>query len=462
MKQLRLVIIKHSQDLATIIAHERATRHGNKEPHIWKAVEKRSDLNLALTMVVGALHNNQLSRRPSPAKWYARIGAELGFEGAFAVEVGMWASKLPTQLPIFPQVLNHGGLEIRLDLPEVQALIHGAINYLVTRRPQLLPLKDPPSWAAAGACDVVTDAEPAPDAAFNIDAPDIVTHHPSVAEQLAADIAWGCGRNVVDALDWLQGTPFIINQPILELIKREPIHDIPPKEPKKPPGFLKAKDEKHYQASLKRWMRAYSKWLNWHWMIGEAEILSDWDAFYNILKLDFRGRLVVLQSFAYQQGDAYRALFLLKNGAPIGEDGILWLKAHVAARASGCSWSDILKPDRLNLEGRTAWTDRHYKRLVRIGRRILAGERLEDDDLPPKGERYQFAAACVELAQVDLYGPTFVTHLPLVHDASCSGLQHIAFALLSEDPLRQRLPIRQSVRPVPSHRRLGAQQYRPA
>ena len=228
---------------------------------------------------------------------------------------------------------------------------------------------------------------------------------------------------------------------MLDLLERE--KPVPEEAPTQPQGWWKDKSgqkqaEKDYRTKLKWWSRSFNKWQNWHFMIDEAKNLCDpaqylRDEFYNILKLDFRGRLVVLQSFAYQGDDATRSLCEFKNGAPIGEEGIRWLKAHVAARACGWKYSDHPKPDRLNFEGRIAWTERHLKRLCRIGDRILAGQPLAQDDLPEKDERHQFARACVELAQVERTGASFVTHLPLVFDQSCSGLGHIAMMLMSED-----------------------------
>ena len=262
-------------------------------------------------------------------------------------------------------------------------------------------------------------------------------------EQFNADIECGHGHNVIDALDWLQQTPFTINRPMLELLKL--YHpDIPQQEPRKPEvwhknnaGKERYKDDKHFQAARRLWSRDCAKWWNYHWMVTEAEILCTAakyprDEFGNNIKLDFRGRLVVLQKFAYQGDDATRSLFLFKNGLAIGKEGIRWLKAHVAARSGGCSWSDVAKPDKLNLEGRIAWTEKHHDRIVAIGQRIIAGLPLDTNDLPAKDERFQFAAACVEYARCK-NNPRFITRLPLVFDASCSGLQHIAMMLRSED-----------------------------
>ena len=50
---------------------------------------------------------------------------------------------------------------------------------------------------------------------------------------------------------------------------------------------------------------------------------------------------------------------------------------------------------------------------------------LRDDKNKYLKEKYQFLAACCELAQALEKGPDFITRLPLTFDATCSGLQHL-------------------------------------
>ena len=130
--------------------------------------------------------------------------------------------------------------------------------------------------------------------------------------------------------------------------------------------------------------------------------------------------------------DEIRALFLFANGAPIGSEGLRWLKAHVAAKADGNTWGSNPKPSRLNLEGRIAWTDANIARLTIIGRAVLLGTPLALDDLPSDAP-YQFAAACVELVQALEAGPDYITRLPLTFDGSCSGLQHLCAMTRAEE-----------------------------
>jgi DNA-directed RNA polymerase len=67
-------------------------------------------------------------------------------------------------------------------------------------------------------------------------------------------------------------------------------------------------------------------------------------------------------------------LFLFGDGEPIGEEGLKWLKAHVAATADGNKWSLVERPGNLDLDGRVAWTDANLEPLRKIGNAVLQGE----------------------------------------------------------------------------------------
>ena len=155
------------------------------------------------------------------------------------------------------------------------------------------------------------------------------------------------------------------------------------------------------------------------------------------LNIDFRGRIYPIPHFNFTRDDRVRGLFLFADGKPIGEEGLLWLKAHVAARADGVTWSDHTGPrlSELDFKKRIAWTDANSDLLLKIGKAVLDG----DDPakwawaLPKeKDEPVQFIAACVELVQA-WDNPKFETRLPLTFDASCSGLQHLCAMTRDEE-----------------------------
>ena len=448
------ILNKFARDLADIIWHKRNNRHGNQAKEIWAGVEGFTDEALALQLVADGLSFGRLERDPTAAKWYLNIGRGLGFRGKEAAKAGMWAVDLLLHLPIFVAKLEGiGGFEVDLNNPEAREIFRDVMNYHVTRRPLLLPLKEPRIWKLGTDGKVILDCDAYPTPPPNlvcigIGAPEFVTHHPSVMQQLVADLIAGRAQPVIDAANWIGGTACVINEPTLQFLEQEDGPEQPGKRPEawqmyaEPPPLTSEdqpvqKKKKRPTPTLTReyreYCKKYSKRYGWEWMISELRIVADWQEFYNPLKMDFRGRLNSIPQFAVQRQDAVRAQIDIKNGAEIGEDGTLWLRAHVAARAGGCPWSDDPKPDRQNFNGRLAWTERHHDRLLWIGNRILGGDEIGKDDLPAKDERYQFARACVELAQAERIGPSFVTHLPLMFDCSCSGLQNIALMLRSMD-----------------------------
>ena len=130
-------------------------------------------------------------------------------------------------------------------------------------------------------------------------------------------------------------------------------------------------------------------------------------------ELDFRGRLYGIPHFNFAREDQIRGLFLFADGEPIGDEGLLWLKAHVAKCAGSNS--------NLNFEQRVAWTDQNIDRIYDVAERALRCEPIPD--LPD--DPIQYIAACIELKQALDQGPDFITRLPVTFDGSCSGLQHL-------------------------------------
>jgi DNA-directed RNA polymerase len=165
--------------------------------------------------------------------------------------------------------------------------------------------------------------------------------------------------------------------------------------------------------------------------LATAEWLACQGRFYVPLNMDFRGRLYGIPHFNFAREDRVRALFLFADGEPIGEQGLKYLKARVAALADGFAWGVWKKPSRNNFEYRVFWTDLHLPWLRETAEAVLRG-RAPPHGLPPK-EPYQFFAACIELVQALDEGLGFKTHLPITFDGSCSGLQHLCGMTRAEE-----------------------------
>jgi DNA-directed RNA polymerase len=262
-------------------------------------------------------------------------------------------------------------------------------------------------------------------------------------------------QSVLDAVNSLARTAFRINKPILDFMRRR-------EEPRLQKLSVKADalaregeqrklkwPERQELANLK------SELTVWELDMMVAKHLAGQQCFYVPLQIDFRGRINPLPFFNFTRQDYVRSLFLFDRGEPIGEEGPRYLQAHVAATADGNKWSLVERPGNLDLDGRVAWTDANLERLRKIGYAVLHGDdptqwewMLQPDmadtlvtfakpsadiveiscgDSKREGisDPYAFLAACVELAQALDAGPSFKTRLPLVFDATCSGLQHI-------------------------------------
>jgi DNA-directed RNA polymerase len=167
-------------------------------------------------------------------------------------------------------------------------------------------------------------------------------------------------------------------------------------------------------------------------MMTAKELLNS-AAFYVPMNFDTRGRVYALPSFNFTRGDHIRCLFDFDESKPIGERGLYWLKVHVANCAAGF---DKSRPGELTFEERAQWVDDHADELTGIGRSALESAEVDEALLSGVDDRFQFVRACIELYRAD-GNPQFESRLPLLFDATSSGLQH--YCLLMRDETGGRL-----------------------
>ena len=404
------LIRRYRNKLAKTISADRVTAGA-----VWITLSPIPDDDLAAVLLFAGISACATDDQNTFRDVALFIGHTFGQRGESALRVGEWGINILLTLPIF-------GLEgdvLALQLTDsLDSFLDGVIGQQVRAHPLLLPCATQPApWVQIDRGGVPTGhwAQPL-----------LIEHHRSIEVTARCAIRDGSMKPVLDAVNALQAVPLTINRPVLNLLQRTAAPAIPDAPA---PGLSR---RQRLGAEQER-REARARVEAWHLDLVTAETLADQDRFYVPLKLDFRGRIYGIPHFNFQREDHVRGLFLFADGAPIGVEGLEYLKAHTAARADGVTWSSDKKPSRSNLEGRIAWTEANLSRLRRIGESILAGTPLADEDLSGIDDRFQFAAACVELVQALDTGPDFITRLPLTFDGSCSGLQHLCAMTRAEE-----------------------------
>lgn len=159
--------------------------------------------------------------------------------------------------------------------------------------------------------------------------------------------------------------------------------------------------------------------------IETAQRTAPAERFYTPMNWDWRTRTYSLARFNFQREDRVRSLFLFANGKPIGEEGIWWLKVHVA-NCGAFKDENKIGIDKKPFEERVKWVEDHIADIADYVKRPLYRTDWVEADSP-----FLFLAACRELIECD-NDPSYVTHLPTAWDGSCNGLQHLF--LMTRDP----------------------------
>ncbi len=426
-KQGRAIERQFHDQLADIIAANRGT-HRRERP-VWAALRGIEIDELALRLLTAAISvcfardlgadDDGKKNFRDIALWIARNLLSTR-DRELALKIGVWGINRLLSLPIF--VLGPDDILELVLTDQLDTFLNDAFIRAIKANPLLTPSAAPPQpWTGVrkGGLPAGHWAQP----------PLIRDHHPSIENAARKAIGAGRMKLLLDAIHALQTVPFTINLPVLHFLRRwnPPPMPVPPDKSKLTPGQYWHAKKKHSEALAER--------TAWDLIVTTAEAMPE--CFYVPLNIDFRGRIYPIPHFNFTRDDRVRGLFLFADGKPIGAEGLLWLKAHVAARADGVAWSDHVGPrlSELDFKKRIAWTDANSDLLLKIGKAVLDGEDPAKWAwaLPKeKDGPVQFVAACVELVQA-WNNPKFETRLPLTFDASCSGLQHLCAMTRDEE-----------------------------
>lgn len=155
--------------------------------------------------------------------------------------------------------------------------------------------------------------------------------------------------------------------------------------------------------------------------INEAKEYSQFEEVYLPSTLDFRGRVYAKPHLNHQRADYVKAMWLFTEGKPLDTAGLAYLKIHLA------NCGDFEKMSKAPFAKRLMWVAENEEKLVATAQDPWADLWWTKADSP-----FCFLAACHELANYLEKPESYVCHLPVSLDGTCSGLQHYSAMLRDE------------------------------
>lgn len=241
---------------------------------------------------------------------------------------------------------------------------------------------------------------------------------------------------VFAGLDVLARTPWRINRKVFEVMvagwnSGEKLGKIPPEKlnienPEEPPPSTDPLIRYRWMNKMKELERKRSSiksqrcFLNFQLEVARAYLN---ETMYFPHNMDFRGRAYPMVPFLnHMNADPCRSLLNFADGKELGENGLRWLKIHLAS---------LHGFDKASFDERQKFADDHLSEIYDSATNPLDGKQwwLKADD------PWQCLGACIELkSALDTPDPRrFISHLPIHKDGTCNGLQH--YAALGGDSL---------------------------
>ena len=149
-----------------------------------------------------------------------------------------------------------------------------------------------------------------------------------------------------------------------------------------------------------------------------ANEMVDYEEFYYPYQFDYRGRLYPVTNFLNPQSPKHiKALLEFSKGEVLNEEGVKWLKIHIA---------NTYGLDKASFDERIKWTEAHISIILAIAKDPLDFVK----DWAYCDSPYEFLASC--FAYED-YTKGLPVYTPIQLDATCSGIQFYSGLLLDKE-----------------------------
>jgi DNA-directed RNA polymerase len=311
--------------------------------------------------------------------------------------------------------------------PEAAAALERWHNYYELLQPRLVPCVVPPKPWALGQ----------PGGGYWTP---VLGHRPiGLVKATGKSRKGAVSETAIEAVNALQATPWEIDKRVLDVLKevqdrglddlgvlpRMREHSIPDK-----PLDIATNEEarKAWRASAAMAHGANSVLrpgrLQLAVTLTVAEEFAQYDRFYFPHCLDFRGRAYTLPVGLNPQGPDYaKSILRFADGKPLGEEGARWLAIHGA---------NCFGVDKVSFDDRINWIGENERKIRMVAADPLSFLWWTEADAP-----WQFLAWCYEWrdyleAEATGQGAQFVSHLPIMVDGTCNGLQHYSALLRDE------------------------------
>lgn len=237
---------------------------------------------------------------------------------------------------------------------------------------------------------------------------------------------------VYEAVNAIQDTAWKVNKDVLKVVNEmagynNPLANIPSTEKSDLPEKLEGMDDD--VVLLKQWKKSaaavyrrekarQSRRLSFEFIIAQANKFVNFGAIWFPHNMDWRGRVYAVPMFNPQGNDLTKGLLSFAEGHALGAEGAYWLAIH-GANCAGF--------DKADLEERVQWVKDRQDLIVDCAENPLDNLWWAEQDSP-----WCFLQFCFEWAGYVKQGESYVSHLAVAFDGTCSGIQHFSAMLRDE------------------------------